>query len=83
MATEDAADTRSGIVRVFDTWPKPLRVILFALAVSFAVVMTIGYVAQARWWMAIVWVVVTAIWSLIGLVRLAEADRYARRGTSG
>lgn len=83
MATEDAPDARSDVVRAFDGWPKPLRVIIFALAVSFAVVMTIGYVAQGRWWMVIVWVVVTAIWSLIALVRLAEADRYARKGTSG
>ncbi|WP_109471589.1 hypothetical protein [Ornithinimicrobium cavernae] len=76
-------DGRSDIVRAFDRLPKPLRVILFALAVSFAVVMVISYVTQGRWGMAVIWVVVTLVWGVIALVRLGEADRYASTHVDG
>ena len=79
MATEPAPDERSDIVRAFDGWPKGVRVVLFALAVSFAIIMLISYVARGSTGMAIVWAVVALVWSLIGVVRLGEADRYARR----
>ena len=78
MATEPAPDERSDIVRAFDGWPKGVRVVLFALAVSFAIMMLISYVARGSMGMAIVWAVVALVWSLIGVVRLGEADRYAR-----
>lgn len=80
MATGGAPDGRSEIVRAFDRWPKTVRVVLFALAVSFAVVMTISYLAQGRWGMVLLWVVITGVWALIALVRLSEADRYRPDG---
>lgn len=78
MATDGPPDSRSEIVRAFDRWPKPLRVILLALAVSLAVVMTISFLAQGRWGMVILWAIITLVWAAIGLVRLSEADRFAR-----
>lgn len=79
MGTEPAPDQRSDIVRAFDGWPKAVRLVLFALAVSFAVVMLISYLAQGSMGMAIVWAVVALVWSLIGVVRLGEADRFAQQ----
>ncbi|USQ75946.1 hypothetical protein [Ornithinimicrobium cryptoxanthini] len=79
MGTEPAPDGRSDLVRAFDGWPKAVRVVIFALAVSFALVMLISYVARESMGMAIVWAVVALVWSMIGVVRLGEADRYARR----
>lgn len=75
MATDRAPDRRSDIVRAFDRWPKVLRVVLLALAVSLAVVMTVSFVAQGRWGMVLLWGIITVVWALIALVRLSEADR--------
>ncbi|USQ80565.1 hypothetical protein [Ornithinimicrobium faecis] len=83
MATDGPPDRRSDIVRSFDRWPKPLRVVVFALAVSFAVVMTISYLAQGRWGMVLLWLVITAVWSMIALVRMGEADRFDGGTTDG
>lgn len=71
-------DTRSELVRTFDGWPKPLRVVLFSLAVSLAIVFVISYTAQGRWAYAGLWLLVAGVWGLIGLTRLSEADRYDR-----
>lgn len=71
-------DTRSQLVRTFDGWPKVLRVVLFSLAVSLAIVFAISYVVQQRWAYAGLWILVTGVWGLIALTRLNEADRYDR-----
>lgn len=83
MPTEGPPDHRSEIVRAFDRWPKPLRVVVFALAVSFAVVMTISYLAQGRWGMVLLWIIITAVWAMIALVRMGEADRFDAGPTQG
>ncbi|WP_114908144.1 hypothetical protein [Ornithinimicrobium murale] len=80
MATDGPPDGRSAIVRAFDRWPKPVRVVIFALAVSFALVMVISFAAQGRWGMVVLWVIITAVWGMVALVRLAEAHRHELDG---